>query len=860
MEEGNNDSGLWSRVKEEMKEKITKESVFRFAVPIITICVLWEVLSPHINKWLVSWNNHWLRPLDETGVIVAIYLLLAIFITTYIYAHIKKKAHLSYTSWSILIQLVIMYSYYRFYDRTFYFWGNDYVAWTDILYIVIAVLAACDIRYGVWKISYAQKVQRVQESAFDDDNAIKIAKQDSFRYMSIVDDLCELLKNINLSEHAYSIGISGEWGIGKSSLLNLFVNKVKETDIVVQYFPRNAKKVELIQEEFFATFTEELRKYSYNASYVVGKYAYALNLYSSTRWIYNIIDWFSHWTSESEKEQINKMIRSTEKRVYVIIEDLDRLTGPEILEVLKLIERNGNFCNTIFLTAYDKRYVNDVLRKALGYSDMTVDFTDKYFQYELPLFKQEEEEIKNYLYERIYHWAISNYPDEMGEKRPENEWQMISRLIVPLVPTLRHAKRLSNLFKFAYIHEKTYSKVNLSDFIVVTLIRYLDMETYHNLYNQMYVTYAEKVVSDHKQLVLSKEYQELSLQSKIPRLASLLEFLFDGHVGYRQFESTYHRIDRTEFFKNYFYSEIRGKLYYGDMNIAMNMSSLAESLALFDQYIEEKNGAEESITEFLCTRDAKRIGTVARLHRYVCLLIYANYKISNLELNIAMTRMMHGDTQLSYASIMTGRQYREVVMSAFENMMKYAAYPVGLFFRNRLAERLPMGKKEDKWIDSTYQDALYIIKAQKNYNAQYGTEAWEARESIMLASFIPGENKRYYNQRCKEAAEMLKKHPDAYAKGLLMVSRSGRSRIRTSVALFGHLYLTSVLYEYGGYEGWVERIKDKSLKYIYTRLHEIAMEENEAHCTLSANIQRDDYRAIAAAMKIEKKGDRSASA
>lgn len=841
---------FWKYTKAEIKEKITPKSVFRFVIPIITISVLWVVFTPHINQWLVSCNNHWLQPLDEMGVIAALYWLLAITMAVYIYAHVKKKAHLSYTSWSILMLLTVIYSYYRFCDRTFYFWGNDYIAWSDVLYVVFIVLAVCDVRYLVWKASYAQKAQIKQDSAFDEDNAIRIAKQDSLRYAKIVESLCELLKNINLSEHAYSIGISGEWGIGKSSLLNLFADKVRETDIVVQYFPRNAKKVELIQEEFFSKFTDELRKYSYNASYVVGKYAYALNLYSSTRWLYNIIDWFSHWTSESEKEQINAMIRTTEKRVYVIIEDLDRLTGPEILEVLKLIERNGNFCNTIFLTAYDKKYVNDVLQKALGYNDSAADFTDKYFQYELPLFKQDEAEIGNYLHERIYQWAISNYPDEMGEKRPENEWQTIARLILPLIPTLRHAKRLSNLFKFAYIHEQTYSKVNLSDFIVVTTIRYLDMDTYYSLYDQTYVTYAGEIYSNHKQLVPVKDYQELASRSKIPGLVSLLEFLFNGQAGYRQFESAYHRIDRTEFFKNYFYSEIPRKLYYGDLNLALNASSLAESLSLFDSYIAEKDGAEESITEFLYTRDPMRIGTVARLHRYVCLLIYANYKLSNVELNIAMSRMLHKDTQLSYTSILTGRQYKLVVMSAFEDMMRYAAYPIGLFFRNCLAERISIGKKDDNMIESQFQDALFIIKAQKNYNAQYRTDAWNARESVVLASFIPGEEKRHYHLRCKAIAEMLKKYPDAYAKGLLTVSRAERGRARTTVEMFGHSSLVSILHDYGGYDKWVEQIKDKSLKYIYTRLHEIAMEQNEARCTLPKNIPlSNEYRTIAAVMR-----------
>lgn len=86
------------------------------------------------------------------------------------------------------------------------------------------------------------------------------------------------------------------------------------------------------------------------------------------------------WKTKKICDAISKIGR----KIYVIIEDLDRLSGTELLEVLKLIDRNGAFCNVIYMSAYDKQYVNGVLRQTLGHQ-IEGDFTDKYFSYELPL-------------------------------------------------------------------------------------------------------------------------------------------------------------------------------------------------------------------------------------------------------------------------------------------------------------------------------------------------------------------------------------------------------------------------------------------------------------------------------------------
>lgn len=94
------------------------------------------------------------------------------------------------------------------------------------------------------------------------------------------------------------------------------------------------------------------------------------------------------------------------------------------------------------MSAYDKQYVNGVLRKTLGHQ-IEGDFTDKYFSYELPLPVQKTWVIKSYI--GIYLWehtlSISN--DITYSKELAGEWEKVGSMVVMTLGTIRHVKDLS---------------------------------------------------------------------------------------------------------------------------------------------------------------------------------------------------------------------------------------------------------------------------------------------------------------------------------------------------------------------------------------------------------------------------------
>ena len=799
---------LWSHIW-----GMSWKRVFRYVATIVCFCAVWRVLEVHINPVLIAWTMKWIVPLDSTIVVYAMHILLFIGLVYAIYCLVKKNAHLLYSGWVFWTLLTIVYSYYRFCPTSpFEFWKTGNWAWLDMIYIIDGGYILFALIYGI-RVLVCEIKEAMKLSQLLRDDAINDSMEDMFEYKRITGDLKWMLDSVDISEKAFSVGIAGEWGSGKSSLLNLFVRQQEEEgQIVVRFNPRSAKQADMIQEEFFAVFTDEIGKYSYNARHVIGKYAYALNLHSSTQWIYAIFDLFENWTSASEKERINDLIRATGKRVYVIIEDLDRLTGPEITEVLKLIDANGNFCHTIFLTAYDKSYVNSVLRKQIGYEGAVADFTDKYFQYEFPLFRQTNQPMQRFFDLHLKTWAQTVWTaDQYQVQLIEKEWTIVRRLLLSHIENMRQAKRYINLFRSAYRWHKDY--VDFGDCAIVTMIRFLDPKIYYDLYAGRFLRHPGGLALDEKEWELAEHYNEMVGV----KMQGLAEYLFNNTSGYRQFEPKYNRICRVESFENYFHEKIQGKIYADNMDLLMQANDLQDALELFDRY--SKNiGWAESITEYLCMHDEEWIETEVRMERYMEILIYTHAKTGGLEIGRQMINMFLTSSYRRLKNHIGEGPYRACIRQATEVMLPIVPYAIGEFFKDRLRARYSRADKMDRELVESLEWYHKILKkAQEAYDNTYGSPEWKAQQSIELGVAVKDEDIPYAKARAGQLMKMMNEHPDEYAKGLIQVEASDILRTHSFVKLTPYDGLRVAVSDKELKE-WAEKVQNADLQFLIVYL------------------------------------------
>ena len=304
-------------------------------------------------------------------------------------------------------------------------------------------------------------------------NPIHCAEDDELDFNPRVSELAKELRGLDLKERSTCYGIIAPWGYGKTSFLNLLSNELSADGIVVTFNPRSAKSVEHIQEDFFAKLAQELSRYYWGAGLIVSRYAEQigiLNHYSTVRLIADASRLFH---SKGSKATVSNAIEKIGKRLYIVLDDLDRLEGKELLETIKLIDITASFKNTVFLVACDKKYANDVLQAYLG-SNPGLGYLDKYIAVEVQLSEYIEEKLNQmmvrYLREQVRDGVLVTQDTVL------QSWEHIAPYIITHLGTCRGIKQYFKLFinDFGKVQDFVYPV----DFFLLTLLKYKDKGVY----------------------------------------------------------------------------------------------------------------------------------------------------------------------------------------------------------------------------------------------------------------------------------------------------------------------------------------------------------------------------------------------
>ena len=204
--------------------------------------------------------------------------------------------------------------------------------------------------------------------------------------------------------NAFSIGIIGPWGSGKSSFIKAVEKRIKSKGdaktLYISFSPFLNHNEDRVIHEFFIQLSNELKKRSGKLSNLLLNYSAKL---SNAIKDGNPISFLkpSGLTKEAESvgelyDEIEKVIHSLNLKIIVSIDDLDRLNSKEIIQVLKLIRNTSNFPNVVFLVAMDKEYVLSVLN-----NEKSLNFLNKFFQLEINLFATPKNNLLSMLWFEI---------------------------------------------------------------------------------------------------------------------------------------------------------------------------------------------------------------------------------------------------------------------------------------------------------------------------------------------------------------------------------------------------------------------------------------------------------------------------
>jgi predicted KAP-like P-loop ATPase len=408
------------------------------------------------------------------------------------------------------------------------------------------------------------------------------------------------------------IGLYGVWGDGKTSVLNFIQQSLKSEEkvICIKFNPwRFGTENDLLKGFFFtiaeALDTKLIKKGDYFKDLVKNLAPHAgeaINL----GWLGNIISHFIKKVDTDElKKRIEAALEKAQKRVLILIDDVDRLDKAEIQLLFKIVKLIADFKYTAYILAFDKDIVASSLQERYtGANHNTGEaFLEKIIQIPLHLPVVSKEVLQQICYDDINN-ALAVAGIELTEHQVQDFLYHFSAFDEQLC-TPRRAKLYGNALLFSLPILK--GEVNPVDLMLIEGVRifypslYEAIRNHKNLFTE--ILYEDIFIRNEpeKEKIKDSINTALNLQQNINKenIIELLKQLFPklnqvySNIFY---DSSYHlnwnkaqRICSENYFSKYFlYSVPTGEI--ADSAIPSLLSNLASWHSPFNKDENPLNG------------------------------------------------------------------------------------------------------------------------------------------------------------------------------------------------------------------------------------------------------------------------------
>lgn len=366
------------------------------------------------------------------------------------------------------------------------------------------------------------------------------------------DHLAARLLNTDISKEAYALGIVGEWGSGKTLFLDQIAQMVKDQAIVVRFNPWNSKNEQHFIKDFLRTLSKALSPYYSGISSPISKYAsllYSLRVHVMSDYILQYLPKHEEKDLAQRKKDVEEALSKIGKPVVVFIDDIDRLEGKEIFEVLRIIRNTAVFSHVVYVVAYDKAHVLSQLT-ALNIGN-GADYLEKIFQMEVEMPKPDERMLIDELKVACRVMAVATSPiNSVLTKLTDEDYHQIIKVLT----SYRKIKRFARQFSFNasfMLQNFTNRDFELQDLFFISLIEYDNSELYKRVWRKPEALFDVKDVKDEnvKYYFWDSDRKD---NSEVIGNGSVSEYLMKRLFG-KEPDNKTHSIQFVDAFYKYFY-------------------------------------------------------------------------------------------------------------------------------------------------------------------------------------------------------------------------------------------------------------------------------------------------------------------
>ena len=324
---------------------------------------------------------------------------------------------------------------------------------------------------------------------FRADQPINTHTEDLLSRYSFAKALAKAILSYELND-TISVGLFGEWGSGKTSLINLTLEEIKtllqqKEPFIIKFNPWNFSDQNQLIQQFFNELSlvlcrddsaerhvkigRTIQKYArffepfdyVPTVSIIGKIAKALKGVGKAtekageEGLKNL---------SAVKSELNILLRDIDTKIVIVIDDIDRLNNTEIRQIFQLVKSLADFPNTIYLLSFDKNVVINALKKVQEGSGN--DYLEKVIQVPFEIPQISKQEVEHFLFKKL---------DELIRDIPEGRWDqtywgnIYHSGLKHLFQNIRDVNRYLNTLSFGFSLVK--DEVNPIDFIAITAIQ-----------------------------------------------------------------------------------------------------------------------------------------------------------------------------------------------------------------------------------------------------------------------------------------------------------------------------------------------------------------------------------------------------
>ena len=287
------------------------------------------------------------------------------------------------------------------------------------------------------------------------DNPISDHGDDVLERAGIADAFARQVLTLDASKGT-TVGVFGPWGSGKTSFVNLTRETFNHANVpVLDFNPWMFSGAEQLVERFFSEMSASMGVENdlKEIAQAFGRYGAAINAIAGTASallalpqigaIVKAVTKAAGSAAQPEsidtlRRRIEDALRERGKPIVVVLDDVDRLSSPEIREVIKLVRLTASFPNLIYIVSCDRLRVEQALgERGQGLSGR--DYLEKIIQWSSNL-----PEIPSHLLTQQLEQAIERALADIENPGPLDRevWSDVHAEIVrPLIRNMRDVRR-----------------------------------------------------------------------------------------------------------------------------------------------------------------------------------------------------------------------------------------------------------------------------------------------------------------------------------------------------------------------------------------------------------------------------------